>query len=170
MTTQAINTASESSVGPDRSTPGGKYLIFTLAGEEYGLEILKVREIIRVMPTTAVPQMPEFVKGVVNLRGRIIPVVDLRLRFGMAETEYDDETCIVVVNVGSEMGVIVDAVQEVLDIDEGQIEPSPDVGQDVETEFILGMGKIGDRVKILLDVDKVLAFEDRNPIRETAET
>ena len=170
MTTQTINAPSESSPDVAESTLGGKYLTFKLAGEEYGLEILKVREIIKIMEITAVPQMPQFVKGVVNLRGKVIPVVDLRLRFGLEEAEYNDKTCIIVVNVGSEMGVIVDTVQEVLDISEQQIEPPPAVGKDVNTEFILGMGKVGDRVKILLDIDRALTREERNAIEAMSET
>jgi purine-binding chemotaxis protein CheW len=169
MTTQTINAPSESSTDVAESALGGKYLTFKLAGEEYGLEILKVREIIKIMEITAVPQMPEFVKGVVNLRGKVIPVIDLRLRFGLKEAEYNDETCIIVVNVGSEMGVVVDTVQEVLDISEQQIEPPPAVGQDVNTEFILGMGKVGDRVKILLDIDRALTREERNAIEAMGE-
>jgi purine-binding chemotaxis protein CheW len=143
------------------ATLGGKYLTFKLAGEEYGLEILKVREIIKIMDITAVPQMPSFVKGVVNLRGKVIPVIDLRLRFGLAEAEHTEETCIIVVNVGAEMGVVVDTVQEVLDITDQQIEPPPALGNDVDTQFILGMGKVGDRVKILLDINRVLTGDEK---------
>jgi purine-binding chemotaxis protein CheW len=135
---------------------GGKYLTFSLAGEEYGLEILKVREIIGIMDITAMPQMPPEVKGVINLRGKVIPVIDLRLKFGMEPAEYTEQTCIVVVDVGTLVGVIVDTVQEVLDIDEQQIDPPPPLGASVDTSFILGMGKVKEDVKILLDIDKVL--------------
>ena len=138
---------------------GGKYLTFILAEEEYGLEILKVREIIGIMGITAVPQMPEHVKGVVNLRGKVIPVVDLRLKFAMPPTEYTEATCVIVVDVGTLVGIIVDTVQEVLDIDGSQVEPSPPLGASVDTTFILGMGKVKDEVKILLDIDKVLNDE-----------
>jgi purine-binding chemotaxis protein CheW len=143
---------------------GGKYLTFKLAGEEYGLAILKVREIIKFMDITAVPQMPSFVKGVLNLRGKVIPVIDLRIRFGLIEAEHTEETCIVVVNVGMEIGVLVDTVQEVLDITEQQIEPPPVLGEDVDTKFILGMGKVGDRVKMLLDIDRVLGGQTREAL------
>lgn len=145
--------------GPALSACGGKYLTFSLADEEYGLEILKVREIIGIMDITAVPQMPPHVKGVVNLRGKVIPVVDLRLKFGLQEAEYNEATCVIVVDVGTLVGVIVDTVQEVLDIDGGMIEPPPPLGGSVDTSFILGMGKVKDAVKILLDVEKVLNDE-----------
>jgi purine-binding chemotaxis protein CheW len=143
----------------------GKYLTFALGAEEYGLEILKVREIIGHMEITSVPQTPDYVKGVINLRGQVIPVVDLRAKFGMEATEVTDETCIIVVeiNQGSRKfstGVVVDHVQEVLDIAGEDIEEAPQFGSAVNTDFILGMGKIGDSVKILLDIDRVLANED----------
>lgn len=152
--TQTVNT-----LGSTHSR-GGKYLTFKLADEEYGVEILKVREIIGIMDITAVPQMPGFVKGVINLRGKVIPVIDLRLKFGMEAAEYTDATCIIVVDVGDLMGIIVDTVQEVLDIDGGQIEPPPPLGASVDTSFILGMGKVREEVKILLDIDKVLTTEE----------
>ena len=145
---------------------GGKYLTFSLAEEEYGLEILKVREIIGIMDITAVPQMPEYVKGVINLRGKVIPVIDLRLKFGLPPAEYTDQTCIVVVDVGSLTGIIVDTVQEVLDIEGSQIDPPPPLGANVDTTFILGLGKVKDEVKILLDVDKVLSTEELREIEE----
>jgi purine-binding chemotaxis protein CheW len=140
----------------DVSEDSAKYLTFSLAQEEYGLEILKVREIIGIMDITAVPQMPAHVKGVINLRGKVIPVVDLRLKFGMEPAEYTDATCVIVVDVGTLMGIIVDTVQEVLDIGSDQIDPPPPLGASVDTTFILGMGKVKDEVKILLDIDKVL--------------
>jgi purine-binding chemotaxis protein CheW len=140
---------------------GGKYLTFELASEEYGLEILKVREIIGMMDITAVPRTPEYVKGVVNLRGKVIPVIDLRLKFGMKEADVTDETCIIVVDVdGIEMGIIVDKVSEVLDIISNDIESAPKFGSSVDTNFILGMGKASERVSILLDITKVLSYSD----------
>jgi len=140
-----------------QSGKAGKYLTFVLAGEEYGLEILKVREIIGMMPITAVPRTPEFVKGVINLRGKVIPVIDLRLKFGLPAAEQTDETCIIVVDVGQmEMGVVVDRVSEVLDIAGEDIEDAPSFGAAVQTDFILGMGKSEDKVTILLDISKVL--------------
>ncbi len=139
----------------------GKYLTFGLANEEYGLEILKVREINGMMDITAVPKTPRFVKGVINLRGKVIPVVDLRLKFTMSEAEYTDATCIIVVDVdGVEMGIIVDRVSEVLDIPGENIEDSPSFGVNNNIEFILGMGKVGSRVTILLDITKVLACDE----------
>jgi len=140
----------------------GKYLTFALGPEEYGLEILKVREIIGYMEITAVPQTPHEVKGVINLRGQVIPVVDLRAKFGMESADVTDETCIIVVEISQgtrsfSTGIVVDHVQEVLDIAGQDIEDAPQFGEAVDTNFILGMGKIGDSVKILLDIDRVLA-------------
>jgi purine-binding chemotaxis protein CheW len=147
----------------------GKYLTFSLAGEEYGLEILKVREIIGMMAITAVPRTPGFIKGVINLRGKVIPVVDLRLKFGLEEGQRTDETCIIVVDVGSiEMGIIVDKVSEVLNIAAGDIEDTPSFGTSVDTAFILGMGKAKGKVTILLSIDKVLGGEDTEAIAEAA--
>lgn len=143
----------------------GKYLTFKLDAEEFGLEILKVQEIIKMMDITRVPKTPAFVRGVINLRGKVIPVVDLRAKFEMERREETDKTCIVVVTVkrGSGvvvMGIIVDEVSEVLDVLGGSIEPAPEFGGVVDTSFILGMGKVGDRVVTLLDVDKVLSMSD----------
>jgi purine-binding chemotaxis protein CheW len=143
----------------------GKYLTFALGPEEYGLEILKVREIIGYMEITAVPQTPYYVKGVVNLRGQVIPVIDLRAKFGMEVTEVTERTCIIVAEISQSSrkfstGIVVDHVQEVLDIAGEDIEEAPQFGSAVSTDFILGMGKIGDSVKILLDIDRVLAGDD----------
>ena len=139
----------------------GKYLTFALGKEQYGLGILKVREIIGFMEITAVPQTPHHVKGVINLRGQVIPVIDLRAKFGMDAAEITEETCIIVVEISQDnhefsTGIVVDHVQEVLDIDGQDIEEAPQFGSSVDTDFILGMGKIGDSVKILLDINKVL--------------
>ena len=141
----------------------GKYLTFALGREEYGLEILKVREIIGYMEITAVPRTPPYVRGVINLRGQVISVVDLRGKFGMEPRERTDETCIIVVETrdlaaGRKLstGVIVDRVREVLDVPADRIEPPPDMGTSADARFILGMGKVGESVKILLDIDAVL--------------
>ena len=139
----------------------GKYLTFKLAGEEYAIEILKVKEIIGLMPITDVPRMPGYVRGVINLRGKVISVVDLRTKFGLMSTEDTDETCIIVVDVAqngksTQTGILVDTVSEVLDIASDQIEEAPSFGTAVNTDFIMGMGKISEGVKILLDVVKVL--------------
>jgi len=139
----------------------GKYLTFSLGNEEYGVDIMKVREIIGIMEITSVPHTPGYIKGVINLRGRVIPVLELRLRFGMESKEYDDRTCIIVVEVAGVsgqimIGMLVDSVSEVVNIDESEIEPAPDFGAAAEAESILGMGKIKGAVKILLDVDQVV--------------
>jgi purine-binding chemotaxis protein CheW len=139
----------------------GKYLTFSLAQEEYGLPILKVREIIGYVDVTAVPQTPVYVKGIINLRGKVIPIVDLRAKFGMETASVTDETCIIVVGIAhggrtSHTGIVVDRVREVLNIAGRDIEETPPFGGSVRTDFILGMGKVGDSVKILLDIDKVL--------------
>lgn len=143
------------------ATREGKYLTFSLASEEYGIGILKVREIIGMMSITPVPQTPEFVKGVINLRGKVIPVIDLRLRFGLDATSYTERTCIIVVEIHGEsgsvpMGIVVDAVSEVLNIRGADIENTPTFGVKLNTDFILGMAKTEGGVKILLDIDKVL--------------
>jgi purine-binding chemotaxis protein CheW len=140
----------------------GKYLTFALAHEEYGIGILKVKEIIGMMSITTVPQTPEFVKGVINLRGKVIPVVDLRLKFGMEEIEYTERTCIIVVEIAGAssavlMGIVVDSVSEVLNIRGDDIEDAPTFGASLNTKYISGMAKIEGDVKILLDIDRVLS-------------
>ena len=139
---------------------GGKYLTFLLAGEEYGLEILKVREIIGVMDITPVPQTCEFVEGVINLRGKVIPIINLRKKFSLEKIEYDEQTCIIVVDVGMLMGIVVDTVQEVHDIQSSNIEPAPRLSSNLDNDFIQGMGKVDKKVKILLDIDKVLNIDE----------
>lgn len=139
----------------------GKYLTFALGPEEYGLEILKVREIIGYMEVTAVPRTPAYVKGVINLRGQVIPVVDLRAKFAMAEAEVTEQTCIIVVEITQagkafNTGIVVDRVSEVLDIATDQIEEPPQLSTGNESSFILGMAKVGEKVKILLDINEVL--------------
>lgn len=146
------------SVAPRRE---GKYLTFTLDGEEYGIGILKVKEIIGVMSITSVPRTPAFVKGVINLRGKVIPVIDLRMRFDMDAVDYTDRTCIIVVEIGKgvdtiQIGIIVDAVSEVLSIKSEDIEDTPAFGAKLDTAYILGMAKMNGAVKILLDIDAVL--------------
>lgn len=139
----------------------GKYLTFTLAEEEYGIGILKIKEIIGMMPITSVPRTPPFVKGVINLRGKVIPVIDLRLRFNMPAIDYTERTCIIVVEIASEsgnvvIGIVVDSVSEVLNIKGADIENTPTFGTQLDTDYILGMAKIDKGVKILLDIDRVL--------------
>ncbi len=152
----------------------GKYLTFALSGEEYGLEILKVREIFGILPITQVPHVPRDVKGVINLRGQVISVVDLRLKFNMESTEQTDETCIIVVEIAkgersTNIGIIVDKVEEVLDIAAANIEDAPAFGGVVNTEFILGLAKVEDSVKILLDIDKVLAPDESAAISASSD-
>jgi purine-binding chemotaxis protein CheW len=151
----------------------GKYLTFGLGAEEYGLEILKVQEIMKMVEITTVPRTPGFVRGVINLRGKVIPVVDLRLKFDMEDVETTEKTCIIVVQVAHEqstltMGIIVDEVSEVLDIAGCEIEPAPAFGTSVDTTFILGMAKAKGAVKILLDIDKVLSSHEIATLNESA--
>ncbi|MGC4030958.1 MAG: chemotaxis protein CheW [Tepidisphaeraceae bacterium] len=158
-------TPSSARAATGESKAAGKYLTFAIGDEDFGLEILKVREIFGMMPITAVPRMPKHVKGVINLRGQVIAVVSLRTKFGMPEIPSTDQTCIIVVehaNDGRKVdtGIIVDRVSEVLSIAESQIEPPPDLGNGTEAAFITGMGKVGKSVKILLDIDKLLAGQE----------
>jgi purine-binding chemotaxis protein CheW len=146
---------------PRAGNRAGKYLTFFLAREEYGLEILKVHEIMGVMPITRVPRTPSFVRGVINLRGKVIPIVDLRAKFGMEEAAASAENCIIVVQVhGAQTGVMVDRVSEVSDIAESQVEDAPSFGSDVQTDFLLGIAKSTDRVRLLLDIERVLSTQD----------
>jgi purine-binding chemotaxis protein CheW len=154
---------------PAQKAREGKYLTFSLNGEEYGIGILKIKEIIGMMPITPIPQTPDFVKGVINLRGKVIPVIDLRRRFGMESIGYTDRTCIVVVEIrereeeGSNrvrIGIVVDSVSEVLNIRGSDIEDTPEFGTRLRTDYIQGMAKTEDKVKILLDIDRVLTTEE----------
>ncbi|MBI5193562.1 MAG: chemotaxis protein CheW [Nitrospirae bacterium] len=156
-----MDTALEKTNSSDVSALEEKYLTFVLNHEEYGLEILRVREIIGLMEITPVPQVPQFIKGIINLRGKVIPVVDLRLKFGMPEAGYTKETCTIVVDIeNSLMGIVVDTVSEVLDINAKDIEPAPSLGSTIKTDFILGMGKVKGKVKILINIDRVLTLDE----------
>jgi purine-binding chemotaxis protein CheW len=151
----------------------GKYLTFTLGAEEYGIGIRKVKEIIGIMPVTPIPQTPPYLKGVINLRGKVIPVVSLRLKFGMDEADYTDRACIVVVEVRTntdtmQVGIVVDTVSEVMNMREADIEQTPSFGASVSTDYILGMAKTDNGVKILLDIDKVINAEEIEVVREAA--
>ena len=155
------------------SNKEGKYLTFTLGEEEYGIGILKIKEIIGMMPVTSVPQTPDFVKGVINLRGKVIPVMDLRLRFNMESIDYTERTCIIVVEISGGtgtvlMGIVVDSVSEVLNIKAQDIEETPTFGTDLDTSYILGMAKMDGGVKILLDIDRVLSEKDIVAIEKAA--
>ena len=155
-----MNTQTASASATATTSRAGKYLTFFLAGEEYGLEILKVSEIIGMQPITRVPRMPEFVRGVINLRGKVIPITDLRTKFAM-DTDSQTDSCIIVVQMqGVQTGIVVDRVSEVVAIAEGDIEDAPSFGEGIRTEFLLGIGKSGGRVKMLLDIDKVLATNE----------
>ena len=150
----------------EEDTQEGKYLTFVIGKEEYGLEIRYVIEIIGIQNITEVPDMPNYIKGVINLRGKVIPVMDVRLRFGALERDYDDRTCIVVINIEEQpMGLIVDTVSEVLDIPKTNIEPAPDLRKGRGNKFIKGMGKVDDKVIMLLDEKKFL-FEYEGEIEK----
>ncbi|MBC7928370.1 MAG: purine-binding chemotaxis protein CheW [Bryobacteraceae bacterium] len=142
----------------------GKYLSFALGPEEYAIRVLQVREIVKLQHITSVPDTPPDVRGVINLRGKVIPVIDLRVKFGMSDAEDGQRTCIVVVEVAASqngpMGIIVDEVSEVLTLAETDIQDTPDFGSGVETPFLLGLAKVKDSVKILLDIDQVLISSD----------
>ncbi len=145
---------------------GGKFLTFFLKDEEYGIEIHKVQEIIGMLPITRVPRTPEFVRGVVNLRGKIIPVTELRSKFGMEDCEDSTETCIIVVKTsGVEIGVIVDKVSEVLDIADTEIEEAPSFGAEISTDYLLGIGKTHDKVRLLLNIDRILSVEETSDLQ-----
>lgn len=138
-----------------------KFLTFVLDGEEYGIEILKIKEIIGMMSITSVPQSSPQLKGVINLRGRIIPIFDLRLIFGMEEKEHDSETCIIIVDIKNHLaGIIVDTVSEVMDIKEEDVETGSDLENKINTQFILGISNVRNRIKILIDVDAILKNEN----------
>ncbi len=151
-------------------TQEGKFLTFAVGNEEYGLEIRNVTEIIGIQNITDLPDVPPYVKGVINLRGKVIPVIDVRLRFNFTERDYDERTCIIVVNInGISVGMIVDEVSEVLDIAENNIEAPSNFSQGVSSEYIKAFGKVGDEVKILLDTQKLLFTEDLELLESASE-
>ena len=145
----------------------GKYLTFLLGAESYGLPIRYVTEIIGLHSITPVPDVPSYIKGIINLRGKVIPIMDVRLRFGMPERDYDARTCIIVINVNdSAVGLVVDTVSEVLDINDSQIEPPPTLGRQGAQGFMQGVGKLEDQVKLLLDAEKLLFIQDSETLAE----
>jgi purine-binding chemotaxis protein CheW len=158
---------------PGTASLAGKYLTVVLDSEAYGIGVLKVREIIRMQKITPVPQMPAFVKGVINLRGRVIPIVDLRVKFGL-KAEFAERTCIVVVQVKLpteqtvQMGLIVDSVEEVVTLQAGEIEPTPEFGAKIDTAYLLGMAKVKGVVKTLLDINRVVAPETVQAMSQAA--
>ncbi len=150
-----------------------KYLTFNLSGEQYGLEILKVKEIIGLMAITRVPRSPDFVRGVINLRGKLIPIINLRKKFDMESTEDTEQTCIIVVditqeNVSFQMGILVDSVSEVLEISDDSIEETPKFGTSVSTVFIKGLAKTEGGVKILLNIEEVLTTNELQSLAESS--
>ena len=166
---------SDTTTEAELANPAGKYLTFVVAGESFGIPILKVREIVRLTAIDMVPQMPDYISGVINLRGTIIPVVDLRVRLGFTERKDTKETCIVVVRVQSpegksaQTGLIVDGVEEVVNIAATDIEETPDLGGDFSSEYVVGMAKIKGTINTLLDIGRVLAGDTtqfgNHPIR-----
>lgn len=144
---------------------GGKNLVFLLGGNSYGIPILDVSEINGIMAITRIPKTPDYIKGIINLRGKVIPVMDLRLKLGMPEKEYDIETCIIIINLSGtqsvrQIGVIVDTVSEVFDILASQIEPPPNYGCEQEKEFLNGVGKVKDKIVMLLDIKRILYSQE----------
>src|SRR5258708_25519757 len=162
MTMTLPNQSASAAQGDARA---GKYLTFYLANEEFGIRVLKVREIMGIQEITAVPQTPAHIKGVINLRGKVVPVIDLRLKFGLAAAEYTQRTCIIVTQVQGEsgavlMGIVVDGVAEVLNLAASEIEDTPDFGEEYSGGYLLGMAKVKGKVKILLDIERVLSTQD----------
>jgi purine-binding chemotaxis protein CheW len=157
--------AGEPAQAPPTDSRAGKYLTFQLAQEEFGIRVLKVREIMGLQDITAVPQTPPHIKGVINLRGKVVPVIDLRLKFGLEAAEYTQRTCIIVTQVQGEgapvlMGIVVDGVSEVLNLTSPDIEDTPDFGDQIAGQYLLGMAKVKGKVKILLDIDRVLSSQE----------
>jgi len=151
--------------GNDSQVEGGKFLSFFLGNEEYAIEILKVQEIIGLLPITPVPKMPSYVRGVLNLRGKIVPIMNLRVRFGLPTVEDTEETCIIVIQEEKHlMGIVVDKVSEVADIETQQIEQVPSFGITGNSEYLSGIGKLKESVKMILDVHKVV-FDVPNEVK-----
>ena len=165
QTTAVATAATATSASQKADQRAGKYLTFRLGNEEFAIQVLRVKEIMGIQEITAVPQTPAYVKGVINLRGKVIPVVDLRLKFGLPELEYTQRTCIIVAQIESQamkllIGIIVDGVSEVLTLQASDIEDTPEFGSGVQTPYLLGMAKIKGKVKILLDIDMVLSAQE----------
>lgn len=161
MRQAALAVDGHSEVDPDQN----QYLTFKLSGETYAVSILRLREIIDFTELTNVPLVPQFIRGVLNLRGRVVPVIDLAVRFSSRPSEVGKRTSIVIAEVSDgdeliEVGIIVDGVNDVLEIPHSEIEPAPSFGLQIRTDFILGMGKVNDSFLVLLDIDKVLSVEE----------
>ena len=149
-----------------------QYLTFKLGDEIFSLDISKVREVLDYTTITKVPRTPEFMRGVINLRGSVVPVVDMRLKFGMTKTEKTVNTCIIIVEISVDgettvLGALADAVQEVIELESGQIEPAPKIGTRLKTDFIRGMGKRDDQFIIILDIDKVFSSDELSLVETT---
>jgi len=149
-----------------------QYLTFKLEDEVFALEITKVREVLEFSTVTKVPRTPDFMRGVINLRGGVVPVIDLRLKFGMAVTEKTVDTCVIITEVEMEgdtlvLGALADSVQEVFDLEQDQIEPAPRIGAKMKTDFIKGMGKRDDEFIIILDIDKILSYDELSVVQQT---
>jgi purine-binding chemotaxis protein CheW len=160
-----VSTGNDPAPAAQADARAGKYLTFQLANEEFGIRVLKVREIMGLQEITAVPQTPPHIKGVINLRGKVVPVIDLRLKFGLPAAEYTPRTCIIVTQVQGEsatvlMGIVVDGVSDVLSLTAPEIEDTPDFGGEVAGQYLLGMAKVKGKVKILLDIDRVLSAQE----------
>ena len=159
----------------EKRAAAGKYLTFRLGDEEYGLEILRVREIIGLMDITPVPRTPDFIRGVINLRGRIIPVLNLRARFGLEQIEDHKRSCIIVMDAPweggtTQVGIHVDSVREVLAIQDEEIEPSPNLGHGVDTQFVLGVAKCKEGVRLLLDTTQILSPSEMDRVASTSKS
>lgn len=157
-----------------QSNVGGQYLTFTLDGERFALEISRVREVLEFRGATKVPRTPGFMRGVINLRGNVVPVVDLKAKFGMGVTETAVDTCVVIVEVEIDgettvLGALADSVQEVIELDPAQVEPPPRMGARLDTAFIRGMGKLGEEFLILLDIDRVFSAEELTAVAAGAD-
>ncbi|MEZ2419922.1 chemotaxis protein CheW [Luteibacter sp. RCC_6_2] len=156
-----MNQQASYATATDASDEAAQYLTVNLGSEEYGVDILAVREIRGWTPVTRIPQAPSYVLGVLNLRGAIVPVLDLRLRFGLASEEYTATTvCVIVMVAGRQFGVVVDAVSDVIDVLPAAVRPVPDMGTTVDTEYLKGLTSVGERMVLLLDVDRLLQPQD----------
>lgn len=162
----------ENAASHEHDTQRGKYMTFKSGNEYFGLEIQYVNEIIQLQAITAIPETEDYIKGLINLRGKVIPVVDVRLRFKQEPFEYNDRTCIIVINIKSMMvGLIVEKIAEVVEIKEDNILPPPSVGRadKIQNKYVYGIGKVGDTVKLLLDPDKLLNDEDLSVVEQANE-
>lgn len=170
MTQQQLQ-ESASSAGPVAEALPSEFLTFSLGDEEYGVDILKVQEIRGYDTVTRIPDTPDFVKGVINLRGTIVPVIDMRLKFRLARAEYNDFTVMIILNVAKRVvGMVVDSVSDVMQLNADQIRPAPEFGGSIDTRFITGLGTFDDRMLILVDIEKLLRSEDMALLPAAAES